>query len=108
MAPSIHEPPQPADESEAARESFARFLARQPFPVGINELRIAVARFFPVEGGSRSRELLVFDRTHRLLHTRPLVEESPFTAWYTGAVRASWFRTPDAADSSPAGRNLNA
>lgn len=108
MAPSIHEPPQPADESEAARESFARFLARQPFPVGINELRIAVARFFPVEGGSRSRELLVFDRTHRLLHTRPLVEESPFTAWYTGAVRESWFRTPDAADSSPAGRNLNA
>ena len=108
MAPSIHEPPQPADESEAARESFARFLALQPFPVGINELRIAVARFFPVEGGSRSRELLVFDRTHRLLHTRPLVEESPFTAWYTGAVRESWFRTPDAADSSPAGRNLNA
>lgn len=108
MAPSIHEPPQPADETEAARESFARFLARQPFPVGINELRIAVARFFPVEGGSRSRELLVFDRAHRLLHTRPLVEESPFTEWYAGAVRESWFRTSDVADSSPAGRNLNA
>lgn len=108
MAPSIHEPPQPADETEAARESFARFLARQPFPVGINELRIAVARFFPVEGDSRSRELLVFDRTHRLLHTRPLVEESPFTAWYAGAVRESWFRTPDAADSPPSGRSLNA
>ena len=108
MASSIHESPQSADETEAARASFARFLARQPFPVGINELRIAVARFFPVEGSSRSRELLVFDRTHRLLHTRPLVEESPFTAWYAGAVRESWFRTPDAADFSPAGRNLNA
>lgn len=108
MVSSIHEPPQPADETEAARESFARFLARQPFPVGINELRIAVARFFPVEGSSRSRELLVFDRTHRLLHTRPLVEESPFTAWYAGAVCESWFRAPDAADSSPADRSLNA
>ena len=108
MVSSIHESPQSTDETEAARESFARFLARQPFPVGINELRIAVARFFPVEGGSRSRELLFFDRAHRLLHTRPLVEESPFTAWYAGAVRESWFRTPDVADSSPAGRNLNA
>lgn len=108
MVSSIQESPQSADETEAARRSFARFLARQPFPVGINELRIAVARFFPVEGSSRSRELLVFDRAHRLLHTRPLVEESPFTAWYAGAVRESWFRTPDAADSSPTGRNLNA
>ena len=108
MASSIHEPPQSTDETEAAHTSFARFLARQPFPVGINEQRIAVARFFPVEGGSRSRELLFFDRAHRLLHTRPLVEESPFTAWYAGAVRESWFRTPDVADSSPAGRNLNA
>ena len=108
MVSSIQESPLSADETEAARESFACFLARQPFPVGINELRIAVARFLPVEGSSRSRELLVFDRTYRLLHTRPLVEESPFTAWYAGAVRESWFRTPDAADSSPAGRNLNA
>lgn len=108
MVSSIQESPLSADETEAARESFVRFLARQPFPVGINELRIAVAHFFPVEGSSRSRELLVFDRTHRLLHTRPLVEESPFTAWYAGAVRESWFRTPDAADSPPSGRNLNA
>ncbi len=108
MVSSIPESPQSTDETEAARASFARFLAQQPFPVGINELRIAVARFFPVEGGSRSRELLVFDRTHRLLHTRPLVEESPFTAWYAGAVRESWFRAPDAADSSPADRSLNA
>lgn len=108
MVSSIHESPQSADETEAARASFARFLARQPFPVGIDEQRIAVARFFPVEGGSRSRELLVFDRTHRLLHTRPLVGESPFTAWYTGAVRESWFRTPDVADSPPSGRSLNA
>lgn len=108
MASSIHESPQSADETEAARASFARFLARQPFPVGIDEQRIAVARFFPVEGGSRSRELLVFDRAHRLLHTRPLVEESPFTAWYAGVVRESWFRTPDAADSLPSARNLDA
>ena len=108
MALSIHESPQSADETEAARASFARFLARQPFPVGIDEQRIAVARFFPVEGGSRSRELLFFDRAHRLLRTRPLVEESPFTAWYAGAVRESWFRMPDAADSLPAARNLDA
>lgn len=108
MASSIHEPPQPTDETEVARASFARFLARQPFPVGIDEQRIAVARFFPVEDSSCSRELLVFDRAHRLLHTRPLVEESPFTAWYAGAVRESWFRAPDADDSSPASRNLNA
>ena len=108
MVSSIQESPLSADETEAVRESFARFLARQPFPVGINELRIAVARFFPVEGSSRSRELLVFDRTHRLLHTRPLVEESPFTVWYAGAVRESWFRTPDAADSPPSSRSLNA
>jgi len=108
MASSIHESPQSADEAEAARASFARFLARQPFPVGIDELRIAVARFFPVEGGSRSRELLFFDRAHRLLHTRPLVEESPFTAWYAGAVRESWFRTPDATDSPPSARKIDA
>ena len=108
MVSSIHKSPQSADETEAARASFARFLARQPFPVGIDEQRIAVARFFPVEGGSRSRELLVFDRAHRLLHTRPLVEESPFTAWYAGSVRESWFRTPDAADSLPSARNLDA
>lgn len=108
MASSIHESPQSTDETEAARTSFARFLARQPFPVGIDEQRIAVARFFPVEGSSRSRELLFFDRAHRLLRTRPLVEESPFTAWYAGAVRESWFRMPDAADSLPAARNLDA
>ena len=108
MASSIPESPQSADETAAARASFARFLARQPFPVGIDEQRIAVARFFPVEGGSRSRELLVFDRAHRLLHTRPLLEESPFTAWYAGAVRESWFRTPDAADSLPSAWNLDA
>ena len=108
MASSIHEPPLPTEETEAARASFARFLARQPFPVGIDEQRIAVASFFPVEGGSRSRELLVFDLAHRLLHTRPLVEESPFTAWYAGAVRESWFRTPDAADSLQSARNLDA
>mgnify|MGYP001744912013 FL=1 len=108
MASSIHESPQSADETEAARASFARFLARQPFPVGIDEQRIAVARFFPVEGGSRSRELLFFDRAHRLLHTRPLVEESPFTAWYAGTVRESWFRTPDAADSPPSARKIDA
>jgi len=108
MVSSIHESPQSADETEAARANFARFLARQPFPVGIDEQRIAVARFFPVEGGSRSRELLVFDRAYRLLHTRPLVEESPFTAWYAGAVRESWFRTPDATDSPPSARNIDA
>ena len=108
MVSSIQESPLSADETEAARESFARFLARQPFPVGINELRIAVARFFPVEGGSRSRELLFFDRAHRLLHTRPLVEESPFTAWYAGAVRESGCRAPDATDSPPSARNIDA
>ena len=108
MVSSIQESPLSADETEAARANFARFLARQPFPVGIAEQRIAVARFFPVEGGSRSRALLVFDRAPRLLPTRPLVEESPFTAWYAGAVRESWFRTPDAADSLPSARNLDA
>ena len=108
MVSSKHESPQSADDAEAARANFARFLARQPFPVGIDEQRIAVARFFPVEGGSRSRELLFFDRAHRLLHTRPLVEESPFTAWYAGAVRESWVRTPDVADYPPSARNLDA
>ena len=50
----------------------------------------AVLRYYPLEGAVRSREVLVYDRAHRLLRTQTLAVESPYTVWYAGEVHESW------------------
>jgi hypothetical protein len=77
------------DEAELCRR-YERFLAQQPFPTTSAELWVAVLRYYPLEGAVRSREVLVYDRAHRLLRTQTLAVESPYTVWYAGEVHESW------------------
>mgnify|MGYP001691898571 CR=1 FL=1 len=63
------------DEAELCRR-YERFLAQQPFPTTSAELWVAVLRYYPLEGAVRSREVLVYDRAHRLLRTQTLAVES--------------------------------
>ena len=80
----------PPEVDETSRRRYERFLARQPFPTTSDELWVAVLRYHPHEGAMRSREVLVYDRTHRLLRTQSLTVESPYTVWYAGEVHESW------------------
>jgi|GEM_PF-666756 hypothetical protein len=77
------------DEVELCRR-YERFLAQQPFPTTSAELWVAVLRYYPLEGAVRSREVLIYDRAHRLLRTQTLAVESPYTVWYAGEVHESW------------------
>ena len=77
------------DEAELCRR-YERFLAQQPFPTTSAELWVAVLRYYPLEGAVRSREVLIYDRAHRLLRTQTLAVESPYTVWYVGEVHESW------------------
>ena len=80
----------PPEVDETSRRRYERFLARQPFPTTSDELWVAVLRYHPHEGAMRSREVLVYDRAHRLLRTQSLTVESPYTVWYAGEVHESW------------------
>lgn len=80
----------PPEVDETSRRRYERFLARQPFPTTSDELWVAVLRYYPLEGAMRSREVLVYDRAHRLLRTQSLAVESPYTVWYAGEVHESW------------------
>ena len=80
----------PPDVYEPSRRRYERFLAQQPFPTTSAELWVAVLRYYPREGAVRSREVLVYDRAHRLLRTQTLAVESPYTVWYAGEVHESW------------------
>ena len=77
------------DEAELCRR-YERFLAQQPFPTTSAELWVAVLRYSPLEGAVRSREVLVYDRAHRLLRPQTLAVELPYTVWYAGEVHESW------------------
>lgn len=80
----------PPEVDETSRRRYERFLAQQPFPTTSDELWVAVLCYYPLEGAMRSREVLVYDRTHRLLRTQSLAVESPYTVWYVGEVHESW------------------
>ena len=80
----------PPEVDETSRRRYERFLAQQPFPTTSAELWVAVLRYYPLEGAVRSREVLVYDRAHRLLRTQTLAVESPYTVWYAGEVHESW------------------
>lgn len=80
----------PPEVDETSRRRYERFLAKQPFPTTSDELWVAVLRYYPLEGAVRSREVLVYDRAHRLLRRQTLTVESPYTVWYAGEVHESW------------------
>ena len=90
MASIPTEPTQPTQVVDTSRRRYERFLAQQPFPTTSAELWVAVLRYHPLKGAVRSREVLVYDRTHRLLRTQTLAGESPYTVWYAGDVCESW------------------